>query len=255
MNKYKRKLKKIIFGAKLAIADALDLVNVYKMIARSYINFVNKREFLHPPFNIFNERPIEYRFVFEQIGQYYPQRILDVGTGLTALPHLMANCGCSVTAIDNIKDYWSRGLFNRHFYIINDSIVNPKIAGDFDLITCISTLEHIEQFNEAVNSMFRLLKKGGRLILTCPYSDSEFIDNVYARPESDVKYLPAFKTRSYSRAALEKWTAENNAKIIKQEYWQFYTGGFWTAGKRFPIPKQVGKTDAHQISCILLEKN
>ena len=42
--------------------------------------------------------------------------------------------------------------------------------------------------------------------------------------------------------------------MVKQEYWQFFTGDFWTVGDRLPIPKSVGKNDKHQISCILMQK-
>ncbi len=41
--------------------------NPIAVLARFYINGVTKKEFHQPIFPIFNERPIEYRFVFEQI--------------------------------------------------------------------------------------------------------------------------------------------------------------------------------------------
>ena len=41
-------------------------------------------------------------------------------------------------------------------------------AGSFDLITCISVLEHIPADREAVERMWSLLRPGGRLILTLP---------------------------------------------------------------------------------------
>ena len=193
-----KNFKTILSKARRLVLEALDYLNLYKIIAKSYINRINKQEFLHPPFNAFNERPVEYRFVFEQISEFYPKKILDIGTGVTALPHLMANCGCIVSAIDNIKDYWSHGLFNRHYYIINDDIVNPKLKDNFDLITCISTLEHIENFDQAVKSMFGLLKKGGYLVLTFPYTENKFVDNVYVLPGSSARQT-CFKTHSYSR--------------------------------------------------------
>lgn len=228
-------------------------LNPMGVIARFYIRSLNKEEFINPPFNIFNERPIEYKFVFEQISKQYPKKILDVGTGLTSLPHLMANCGCNVTAIDNIKDYWDYGLFNRHYHVINDNIVETKLKDKFDLITCISTLEHIEDYNKAVESMFSLLNPGGYLVLTFPYNEKHFVDNVYALPESNVKGLPSYKTRAYSRIEIEKWS-KNKAKVINQEYWQFFTGEYWTVGERLAIPKMVGKDEKHQISCVLFQK-
>ncbi len=41
-------------------------------------------------------------------------------------------------------------------------------VGTFDLVTCISVLEHIPSDKEAVEKMWSLLKTGGRLVLTMP---------------------------------------------------------------------------------------
>jgi 2-polyprenyl-3-methyl-5-hydroxy-6-metoxy-1,4-benzoquinol methylase len=229
-------------------------LNPIGVISRLYINSINKKEYKNPPFAIFNERPIEYGFVFEQISKQYPKKILDIGTGLTSLPHLMANCGCAVTAIDNIKDYWSYDLFNRHYYVINDSIVEPKINEKFDLITCISTLEHIENYNKAVESIFSLLNPGGYLILTFPYNEKKYTDNVYAVEGSNAKILPTYKTHAFSRKEIDNW-CKDKAKIINQEYWQFFDGEYWTVGKKLDIPKKVNAEEKHQISCVLFQKN
>src|SRR3989344_3080365 len=156
---------KIIKKIKESLNNVAVTANPFRFIGIKYIDRLNKKEYLKPPFNAFNERPVEYRFTFENIAEFYPKTILDVGTGVTALPHLMSNCGCKVTAMDNIKDYWTKGMLNRHYYIINDDITNPKkIIGSFDMVTCISALEHIERYDDAVKSMFNLLKSGGCLL-------------------------------------------------------------------------------------------
>ena len=51
----------------------------------------------------------------------------------------------------------------------NSTIETAKLApGTYDLITCISVLEHIPSDREAVNMMWSLLRPGGILILTLP---------------------------------------------------------------------------------------
>jgi len=246
---YMNKIKKIPGYIKRKFG----FLNPIGMIARFHIGRLNKEEFKNPPFNVFNERPVEYKFVFEQISKQYPKKILDVGTGLTSLPHLMANCGCNVTSIDNIKDYWEYGLFNRHYYVINDSIVEIKLKDHFDLITCISTLEHIENYDKAVESMFSLLNPGGYLILTFPYNEKKYVDNVYTLSGTNVQSLPSYKTHSFSRKEIEDW-CKNTATVVNQEYWQFFTGEHWTVGEKKAIPKMVNKEDKHQISCVLFKK-
>jgi SAM-dependent methyltransferase len=51
--------------------------------------------------------------------------------------------------------------------------------GSFDLITCISVVEHIPNDTAAIQRMWELLKPGGRLILTTPCAQNasaEFVD-------------------------------------------------------------------------------
>ena len=44
----------------------------------------------------------------------------------------------------------------------------PEPAGSFDLVTCISVLEHIPDDTKAIESMWAALRPGGRLLLTLP---------------------------------------------------------------------------------------
>lgn len=51
----------------------------------------------------------------------------------------------------------------------NGLVDNTEFApASFDLITCISVLEHIPQDKEAIEAMWSLLRLGGKLILTLP---------------------------------------------------------------------------------------
>jgi 2-polyprenyl-3-methyl-5-hydroxy-6-metoxy-1,4-benzoquinol methylase len=214
-----------------------------------------KRECESQRFISFNERSIEYSFVFKQLASFFPVTILDVGTGTTALPNLIRNCGFVVTAIDNIHDYWPAGMLNRHFHVIDDDITNTKLNQQFDLITCISVLEHIRNYNVAVKNMFSLLKPGGHIILTCPYNENQYVENVYKLLESSVvgKNFP-FVTQAYSRKELNNWLSLNGGKIIEQEYWRYFTGEFWTVGEDIIPPVKVSKDEKHQLTCILIQK-
>ena len=201
-----------------------------------------------------NERPIEYSFVFRQLSALCPKSVLDVGSGTTALPHLVRNCGVAVTAIDNIVDYWPHGMANRHYHIVNDDIVNTRINKEFELITCISTLEHIVRFDEAVHNMFKLLKPGGHVVLTCPYNADEYIKNVYTLPDSSYGQDFPFVTQSFSRTNLDAWLNDNPAELVDQEWWRCWTGDYWTQGEQVIPPTQVAEVDRHQLTCLLLRR-
>ena len=222
---------------------------------RWYIRRICQSEYKSQAFRRINERPIEFRYLFDVVTRLCPQTVLDVGTGKTAVPKMLRTCGCVVTAIDNVHDYWSRGMVNRHWHVIHDDITNTKLPKQFDLVTCISVLEHIVDHHKAVRNMFGLLNEGGHLIVTCPYSEEKYIENVYLLSESNAfgKSIP-FVCQSYSREELNTWLSENDGEIVDQEYWQCLTGEFWTTGDQTIPPLQVDSTGRHQLTCILIRK-
>jgi 2-polyprenyl-3-methyl-5-hydroxy-6-metoxy-1,4-benzoquinol methylase len=202
-----------------------------------------------------NERPIEYRFVFQNATRLAPKTVLDVGTGTTALPHLLRNCGFHVTAIDNVRDYWSAGtFFNRHYHVIDDDIRQSSLSGPFDYITCISVLEHIPEHDRAIDSMFRLLSVGGHLALTFPYNEQQYIENAYKLPDAGYGQSEPYVCQIYSRSQVSGWVDRNGGEIVEQEYWEAFTGPYWTVGQRLHPPKQTEVSQKHHLSCLLIRK-
>ncbi|MBI5116096.1 class I SAM-dependent methyltransferase [Candidatus Poribacteria bacterium] len=218
-----------------------------------YPGWICRKEFERQTFNRFNERPAEFSFVFAKLAQIYPRRILDVGTGASALPQMMRNCGFLVTATDNVKDYWPEGMRNRHFHVIDDDITNTRLNETFDLITSISVLEHIVESENAVRNMLKLLNPNGYLILTFPYTEKSYVRNVYELPASRYGRNAPYICQSYSRRELDKWL-QSKAVILEQEYWQFWDGDYWTTGNQMIPPVKVSAGDKHQLTCILAQK-
>lgn len=223
-------------------------------IGMIYVRFLCASEYRKQTFTGINERPIEFAFLFRQLTEFWPKTILDVGTGITALPHLMRTCGFLVTAIDNRDDYWPAGMTNRHFHILHDDITKTALSRTFDFISCISVLEHIQEHGKAMKSMFKLLNPGGRLILTCPYTENRYIPNVYELPESSVQEKFSFSTQSFSRQELSTWLVESPFELEKQEFWKFFEGDYWTCGERLQKPIQVARENCHQMCCLVLRK-
>jgi len=228
--------------------------NIVVSVLGIYSPWICRWEYHRQKHTLFNERPIEFGFVFRKLGELYPLRILDVGTGKTALPHLMRNCGFLVTATDNIRDYWQTGMRNRHYHVIDDDIRNSKLTEKYDLVTCVSVLEHIVDYDSAIKNMFNLLVDDGHLVLTCPYTENSYIENVYDLENSSYGQNESFTTQSYSRVELDRWLATNGGKIVEQEYWQFWEGEHWTVDKQIIPPVKVSASDKHQLTCLLIQK-
>ena len=228
--------------------------SLIKVILNLHPSWINKWEFNHQAFIRFNERPVELSFVFRKLAEISPLHILDVGTGTSALPHLMRNCGALVTATDNVRDYWPAGMSNRHYHIVDDDITETHIKDRFDLITCISVLEHIEQPDTAVRNVFSLLKPDGHLIFTFPYTEKNYVRNVYELPGSSYGKGYPFIAQSFSRVELDRWLQENRGEIIEQEYWHFWDGDYLTVGRQIIPPKKVSAEDKHQITCVHIKQ-
>jgi len=216
--------------------------------------WICRYEFRRQTYARANERPVEFAFVFRQLARLYPRSVLDIGTGTTALPHLMRNCGFLVTATDNIRDYWPSGMVNRHYHVIDDDITNTRLRDEYDLITCVSVLEHIEDHAAAVRNMFKLLKPQGHLVLSFPYTERAYVRNVYELPGSGYGRDFSFICQSYSRREIDAWLKANDGVLVEQEFWQFWRGDFWTVGDQVLPPLKVGAEDKHQITCLLLRK-
>lgn len=201
-----------------------------------------------------NERAVEYAFVFKHISRINPSRVLDVGPGQSPLPSLLAYCGFHVTAIHKKNGgYWKRPLQNHHFFVVEDDISDTKLTDKFDMITCVSTLEHIPDHALAIKGMFSLLKPGGHLALTVPYNERRYVPNVYALPEARYGQDYPFICQVFSRKEIDAWLRENHATLLDQEFWDTFTGELWTFGTYHPT-KESSKQQPHHLTCVLLRK-
>ncbi|HRN70737.1 MAG TPA: methyltransferase domain-containing protein [Candidatus Woesebacteria bacterium] len=122
-----------------------------------------------------NERAVEVAIAIDYLKQYKNKNILEVGNVLSNY----------FPITHDVVDPYDTNPF-----VIQEDIVlyNPKKK--YDLIICISTLEHIgwdmgddghgiqpEKGIKAVYHMKQLLKKGGLLLITTPYGYNEYLDS------------------------------------------------------------------------------
>ena len=219
---------------------------------RRYLTAIARSEYDVQKFGRLNERAIEYRFAFEAIRRACPESILDVGTGETALPSLMRTCGPVVRAVDNVRDYWPEGMINRHYHVEDEDAVRG-LTGSYDMVTCISVLEHIKAHDAAVRSMLAVLKPGGHLVLTCPYRDAGYVEDVYRMPGAGYGADLPYVCQMYSRGEVDRWFAQD--RIVIQEYWRMFSGEYWTFGEAVLPPVQATREERHQLTCLLVQKS
>ena len=191
-----------------------------------------------------NERPIEYAFALHWIAEEYPSKVLDVGVGGSPLPALIQWMRIKVVATDIAI------VRNKHFSVTIDDITKTNLSPEsFDMVLCISTLEHIPDADKAVENMFKLLKNDGLLILTFPYTEDRYIDNVYKLVNLKRPYI----CQSFNRENLNGWIRKKG-KIIEQTYYDCWKGEFWRKGKQVIPPQKTSKTKDHDMTCIAIRK-
>jgi SAM-dependent methyltransferase len=139
-----------------------------------------------------NGRLIEYGYVLGVLSRLTPGTALDVGCVAlhNCVPAALAFAGWQVRGIDTRRDW---GFHHPSFKFIQGDIRTCSLPDEsFDAVTCISTLEHVgvayygglENANGdivASREIIRLLKSGGTLVVTAPYSEMYF-----RRPEERV---------------------------------------------------------------------
>jgi trans-aconitate methyltransferase len=199
-----------------------------------------------------NERPIEYSFVFKCLAITGVKTVLDVGTGRTALPSLIKNCDINVQAIDNDLNQIKN---NKYWDVMYDDIFNSKLKDKFDLVTCVSVLEHIKDHNKVVKEMVNKLNPKSYLILTFPYNENNYIENNYKLPDAGYGKNSGLLCQSFSKKEINKWCLDNNLKLLEQEYWEVFNGKYWTVGGWKNKYTKVNRMDKHQLSCNLFLKN
>lgn len=101
-------------------------------------------------------------------------RVLDVGAGPCPYRRLFAHCdyktqdfmqyeGSSVVPLAD-REQWRYGQID----YICDAAAMPVPDGSFDVVLCTEVLEHVPEPIRVIKEIHRILRRGGKLLLTAP---------------------------------------------------------------------------------------
>lgn len=94
--------------------------------------------------------------------------LLDIGCGVGDFIHEMERSGWNCSGIEPSDDAQAiaRKRVKARLYKPDELSTLPNES--FDLITMWHVLEHVDNLHEEVNHLYRLLKKGGRVLIAVP---------------------------------------------------------------------------------------
>lgn len=124
-------------------------------------------------------RKLPMNWAVQQVLNYTdPCTVLDIGCQHGIIELALASLWFDVTAIDVADKYVEASKKNTE--VLNDFIdyhVMPvediyKLNKTFDVITCLSVLEHVEDFDVAMNSMLNVANQHALLLFIVPIGRS-----------------------------------------------------------------------------------
>lgn len=134
------------------------------------------------------------------------QKILDAGAGELKYRHFCSHLEYTsqdfggYNGVGNSEGLQMKKWDNSQLDIVSDIVDIPRDNGSFDAIMCVEVFEHIPEPIKALQEFSRILKPGGKLILTAPFA-------------SLTHFAPYFFYTGYSKYWYEKFLTENNFTI------------------------------------------
>lgn len=144
-------------NCELGVIDLIPSIDYHKNTIDFYVNNQNL-------FNVYMKEILDYVLYYKTKGKF-----LDIGASIGLLAHQAKNKGFDVEAVELSKAAieYGRKTFNIKYYDKDILSLNLK-AETYDVITINHVLEHLNNPNNFLKEVHRIMKPGGILVLAVP---------------------------------------------------------------------------------------
>lgn len=183
------------------------------------------------------ERVRDIDLIYDFAKTISGKRVLEIGCGRGERTHLFVRAGCNVTAID-IVDRRKPALTSGYDFVIADGKDLPFTDKTFDALVSFDVIEHIDEDEIFLRESFRVLKKGGLLVIGTPNRDRlshklrQFMGKKIVYPLKIGE--GCIHLREYTMNELAELVKNIGFKITKKKYVWFGLIGF-VGFKKFPV--------------------
>jgi len=175
--------------------------------------------------------------------------LLDAGCSDGFIHGIIKKKGLKITGVDiNKSDIDIAKLLNPdNTYIVSSLYKLPFKNESFDTIICSEVLEHLDKDYMAISELYRVLKKGGKVIITVPSSDFPFcfdpINFLLKDKHTNFGIWGFGHVRLYSFKKMSKMLENSGFKVVKKERISHGLVGFFENSYLLNILQPKAKSD------------
>ena len=146
-----------------------DVMREWNEAAKSFSNFVREGK------DYFREQ-LNNPATFRLIGNVKGKKVLDLACGEGYNTRILARKGATVTGVDFsarlielAREKETKERLGITYYISDAADMKDVPSSHFDLVVCFMALQDIEDYEDALSEVARVLKENGRFIFSIPH--------------------------------------------------------------------------------------
>jgi SAM-dependent methyltransferase len=170
------------------------------------------------------------RWLFDRVRPWVGRRVLEIGAGVGTMSAFLMNGAHERVVLTDTDPHYLERLRERYARYPHVGVAKlrlptfePDLAREaFDSIICLNVLEHVRDDMLSLNTMFRLLAPGGRLVLLVPS-----LPAIYGALDEALGHF-----RRYTPTELRRKYAGAGFRMRHLEYFNLAgVPGWWLTGR------------------------